>query len=102
MNKKLKLFVKNNAFKFSQKRAIKRLKKIVNNSSIKPKKNNGKKILFNLVYGMYGKLLFWECSLAKSLQMRGYDIKALICGNALPMCTTEYTVDSVHNDISYK
>lgn len=102
MNKKLKLLVKNNAFKFSQKRAIKRLKKIVNNSSIKPKKNNGKKILFNLVYGMYGKLLFWECSLAKSLQIRGYDVKALICGNALPMCTTEYTVDSVHNDITCK
>ena len=102
MNKKLKLFLKNNAFRFSQRLAINRLKKVVKKTNIKPKKSNGKKILFNLVYGMYGKLLFWECSLAKALQLRGYDVRALICGNALTMCTTEYTVNSVHDDKTCK
>lgn len=102
MNKRLKLFIKNNAFRLSQKVAIKRLKKIVKNSSHQTKRSDGKKILFNLIYGMYGKIIYWECGLAKALQMRGHDVKALICGKTFTMCTTEYTIHSVHNDSTCK
>ena len=102
MNKKLKLFVKNNAFRVGQNLALKRLKKIIDNSDVKPQKKTGKKILFNLVYGMYGKIIFWECALAKALQLRGHDVSALVCGNALTMCTTEFTVDSVHDETTCK
>ena len=38
---------------------------------------DGKKIVFNLLYGMYGDLLYWEGGLAKALQLRGHDVKAL-------------------------
>lgn len=102
LKKKIKLLAKNNAFRLAYLLAIKRLGKIVNNSSIKPQKKTGRKILFNLVYGMYGKIIFWECALAKSLQLRGHEVSALICGNALTMCTTEYTVNSAHNDKTCK
>lgn len=98
MNRKLKLFVKNNAFRVGQNLALRRLRKIVKKSTIKPKKSTDQKILFNLIYGMYGKIMFWECALAKSLQLRGHDVSALICGNALTMCTTEYTVGSAHDE----
>jgi len=102
MNKRLKLFIKNNAFRISQKAAIKRLEKIINNSNLQIIRNDGKKVLFNLIYGMYGKLIFWECGLAKALQMRGHDVKALVCGNAFAMCTSEYTIQSVHDDFTCK
>ena len=102
MNRKLKLFIKNNAFRISQKVAIKRLEKIISNSNPQTVRTDGKKILFNLVYGMYGKLIFWECGLAKALQMRGHDVKALVCGGAFTMCTSEYTIQSVHDDITCK
>ena len=102
-NKQLKLLVKNNAFRVSQKYALKRIKKIVSTFDTPiTKKSDGKKILFNLIYGMYGKIIFWECALAKALQLRGHDVSALVCGNALTMCTTEYTIDSVHDDLTCK
>jgi len=98
-DKKIKLFMKNNAFRVSQKFAIKRLEKIMKKSNPQIiKRNDGKKFLFNLIYGMYGKIIFWECSLAKALQMRGHDVKALVCGGAFTMCTSEYTIQSVHDD----
>jgi len=98
-DKQIKLFMKNNAFKVSQKFALMRIKKIMKNSNNQiMRKSDGKKILFNLIYGMYGKIMFWECALAKALQIRGHDVSALVCGNALTMCTTEYTVDSVHDN----
>jgi len=100
--KRLKLIAKNNAFSLVHRLAIRRMKKIVQNSSpIKPKKN-GKKIFFNLVYGMYGKLIYWEVGLAKALQVRGHNVKVLTCGKSLTMCTSEYTSRSVHNDKTCK
>jgi hypothetical protein len=100
MREALKLFIKNNAFKMRQKTALKRLQKIMDASKdVKiVKKDDGKKILFNLIYGMYGKIIFWECALAKSLQIRGHDVKALVCGTAFNMCTTEYTIQTVHDE----
>jgi len=103
MQRGLKLFIKNYAFKIRQKSSLKHLKKIMDNSDIEiTGQTNSKKILFNLIYGMYGKIIFWECALAKSLQIRGHDAKALICGNAFNMCTTEYTVQSVHDEKTCK
>ena len=102
-DKKIKLFMKNNAFRVSQKFALKRMEKVMKNSNIKiVKKKDGKKIIFNLIYGMYGKIIFWEGTLAKALQMRGHDVSSLICGNTLTMCTTEYTVNSAHDDMTCK
>ncbi len=103
INKQLRLFAKNNAFRISQKLALRRLEKIMKKSNPPlVKRDDGKKILFNLIYGMYGKIIFWEGSLAKALQMRGHDVKALVCGGAFTMCTSEYTIQSVHDDVTCK
>lgn len=103
MQRGLKLSIKNYAFKTRQKSSINHLKKMMDNSNIEiARQTNSKKIIFNLIYGMYGKLIFWECALAKSLQIRGHDVKALTCGNAFNMCTTEYNVQSVHDEKTCK
>lgn len=101
-NKRLKLFIKNNSFRVAHKVAIRRLKKIMKNSNIQIPKDDGKKIIFNLIYGMYGDIIYWECGLAKALQMRGHDVKALVCGKAFTMCTSEYNIQSVHDDKTCK
>jgi hypothetical protein len=98
MNTKFKLILKNTAFKLSQTVALQRLKKIARHQPPIIKNKKKKKIIFNLLYGMYGDLMYWECGLAKALQLRGHDVKALICNKALTMCTTEYTIDSVHDN----
>lgn len=101
--KKLKLIVKNTVFNFVHKIAIQQLKKIVKNSSPPPKtKKGGKKIIFNLIYGMYGYLIYWESGFAKAMQLRGHDVKVLICGKSLTMCTSEYTIQTVHDDKTCK
>ena len=104
LKKRMKLVVKNNAFRVAHRLAIKRLKKIVKNSSVQPKiiKEGKKKILFNTIYGMYGALIYWEWTLAKALQLRGHDVKVLTCGKALTMCTSEYTVHRLHDDKTCK
>jgi len=101
-HKRLKVFFKNCAFRAAHKIAIRRIRKIAKNSSSQIIKNDGKKILFNIIYGMYGKLIFWEGGLAKAMQMRGYDVKVLICGKTFTMCTSEYNIQSVHNDKTCK
>jgi len=98
MNDKIKLLIKNNAFKYCQNKSLKRLKKLMQTQPEIQKNPDSKKILFNLIYGMYGHILFWEGGLAKALQLRGHDVKALICGKTLTMCTTEFTIDQVHNE----
>ena len=102
MNKRLRLFVKNITFKYSQNKALKRLEKLMQTQPSIQKNDDSKNFLFNLIYGMYGHIMFWECGLAKALQMRGHDVKALICGKTLTMCTAEYTIDSVHDDKTCK
>lgn len=102
--KRSKLIIKNKAFGLAHILAIKRLKKIVKNSSPQNqiKLKDGKKILFNLIYGMYGRIIYWECGWAKALQMRGHDVKVLVCGKTFTMCTSEYTIKSVHDDKTCK
>jgi hypothetical protein len=101
--KRMQLIEKNTAFRIAHKLAINRAKKIVKNSSIQPQiKKDGKKILFDMIYGMYGTLIYWEGALAKALQLRGHDVKVLTCGKALTMCTSEYTIHRVHDDRTCK
>jgi len=100
LKKRMKLFIKNNAFRFAHRIAINRLKKIIKNSSIQPKiiKKGRKKIVFDNIYGMYGRLIYWECALVKALQLRGHDVKVLTCGKTLPLCTGEHTISRLHDD----
>jgi len=96
---KIKLIVKNNAFKLAHRLAIRRIRKLVKNSKpTPPVKKDGKKIIFNLLYGMYGRLIYWECGLAKAMQLRGNDVKVLTCDKKLTMCTSEFTIGSPHNE----
>lgn len=95
---KLKLFLKNLAFNMAHRIAIKNIKKIVKNTKTQPtEKKDSKKIIFDMIYGMYGQLIYWEGTLAKALQLRGHNVKVLTCGQALTMCTSEYTVQRLHN-----
>ena len=100
LQKRLKLFIKNNAFRFAHKIAIRRLEKIVKKSNIQPKivKKGKKKIVFDSIYAMYGRLIYWEWALAKSLQLRGHDVKVLTCGKTLTPCTGEHTISRLHDD----
>ncbi len=102
--KRIKLFNKNTAFRFAHIFAIKEAKKIVKNSKNQPKKQTKgkKKILFDMIYGMYGKLIYWEGTIAKALQLRGHNVKILTCGKALTMCTSEYTIHKLHDDKTCK
>ena len=101
--KRFRLLVKNIIFCILHLLAIKKLKKIAKNSKIKPfPKKNSKTIIFDTIYGMYGDLIYWEGSLAKALQLRGHKVKMLICNKTLTMCTSEYTVHRVHNDLTCK
>jgi hypothetical protein len=94
----MKLFLKNLAFNIAHKIAIKNIKKIVKKTKTQPsEQKNGKKIIFDMIYGMYGQLIYWEGTLAKALQLRGHNVKVLTCGKALTMCTSEYTVQRLHN-----
>ena len=96
----LKTFVFNTLTRLNQEIAIERLKKIkINSSVLKSRgKYDGKKILFNLVRGMYSTPIFIEAGMAKTLQYRGHEVKMLVCGNALSMCTRDYTIQRPLNN----
>lgn len=76
--------------------ALNRIDKIVHNSRIDIKKPTGKKIIFYTI-GRYGIMGYFEASIAKSLQIRGYDVKMLVCGGALNMCTTHFTINQPYH-----
>lgn len=95
-NDNIQLFSKNIGFRLAHIFAMRRLKKIMKKSD-KSFQKTGKKILFNMIYGMHGRYIYWELALAKSLQLRGHDVKVLSCGKTFDMCTSEFNVQSVHN-----
>jgi hypothetical protein len=76
-----------------------RLKKIVNNY-VPPEKYDGKKILFNSLDARHMTHTYLESSIAKSLQLRGNNVKMLICGKTLSMCTTFHRLDHPPNEWS--
>jgi len=86
----------------NQKIALRRLRKIINNSPAIENKYSGKKVLFNSVDGRYMQTTYIEGAIAKSLQMRGHKVKMLICGGALNMCTTFHRIDHPPNRWSCK
>ena len=75
----------------SQEIALDRLRKIVKKSNVEIKKPTGKKIVFYTI-GRYGIMGLTEAGIAKSLQLRGNDVKMLVCGGAMNMCTTHFTI----------
>lgn len=98
----LKLLVYKMVILPSQEIAIHRLSKIIRNSNPQDKKITGKKILFNSVDGRYMIHTYFEGGLAKSLQMKGHEVKMLICGGALNMCTSHFTIKKPPNSWSCK
>jgi len=100
---KMKDFTYNLIEKVYQENALKRTKQILNNT---PKKINldltditlkGKKIVFNVINGIYGPGTFASAGLAIALMMRGHDTLVLTCGKALSMCTAGITIYSAKN-----
>jgi len=77
----------------SQEIVLHHLRKIVRNSTLANKKYNGKKFLFNTVVGKYMGITYIEGAVAKSLQIRGNNVKMLTCGGGLNMCTAYHRID---------
>jgi hypothetical protein len=98
VKRRIRLKIKNMVLRFFHLISIIRLKRIVKNSSIKTNEPGSIKILFNMIYGMYGDFIFWIGALIKALHLRGYDVRVLTCGKALTMCTSEYSIQRVHDD----
>ena len=77
----------------SQNIAMHHLRKIAKNSNPIDKEKPGKKIIFNSVDGRYMLHTYHEAGIAKALQLRGNDVKMLICGGAFcKMCAGHFTV----------
>jgi len=92
----LKLIIYQIFITIFQEIALKRLRKIVQKSNVNIKNSTGKKIFLYTV-GRYGILGYTEAGIAKSLQMRGNNVKMLICGGAMNMCTTHFTITQPFN-----
>jgi len=87
----------------NQKIALNQLRIIVKNSKPIDKKITGKKIVFNSVDGRYMPHTYLEAGVAKALQIRGNEIKMLICGGAFcKMCAGHFTVKNPYNPWSCK
>ena len=95
---RLKVFAYRLVITPSQNLAIKRLRKIMDNSHIKIKKDpKGKKIIFNCVDARYTGMTNFEGILAKALQIRGHDVKMLICNGLFDLCPGHFTVKKPKN-----
>ena len=82
----------------SQNIALHRIRKIAKNSFPLDKEKTGKKIIFNSVAGRYMVHTYHESGIAKALQLRGNDVKMLICGGAFcKMCSGHFTVKNPYN-----
>ncbi len=94
----LKLHVYKSVIVPSQKIALHRLHKIVKKSKPLDKKITGKKIVFNSVDGRYTPHTYHEVGMAKALQIRGNEVKMLICGGAFcNMCAGHFTIKKPYN-----
>jgi hypothetical protein len=82
----------NNVIKIGQEFALMRLRKIVANTTVVPPKPTGKKIVFNNVHGTYLEALYKEAGIAKALQLRGHEVKMLLCGGTQTACTALFTI----------
>jgi len=88
----------NGAMTIAQQFALRRLRKIVSNSTFEVKKGRpGKKIVVNAVHGTYLQAIYKEAGLAKALQLRGNDVKIITCGNTLSYCTGIFVTNNTPN-----
>lgn len=81
----------------SQMIAQHRLKKIVRNSSQIKKGKSGKKIIFTSVDARFTPHTYLEGGIAKSLQIRGHQVKMIICGGMMETCAGHFTVKKPRN-----
>jgi len=81
----------------TQEIALHRLKKIMSKSSGTKLKDNGKKIVFISVDARHMPHTYLESSIAKSLQLRGHNLKMIICNGCLSMCSSHFTVEKPPN-----
>ena len=89
----IKDFTYNFLLKFYQNNAIKNTKKILKNSKDIPE-GKGKKIVFNVLNGIYGSGTFLTAGLSIALKKRGYNPMIITCGGALNMCTAGIHINS--------
>ena len=89
----LKLQIYKSVITPNQTIALNRIRKIVKNSKSLDKNYTGKKIIFNSVDGRYTPHTYHEVGMAKALQIRGNEVKMLICGGAFcNMCAGHFTI----------
>ncbi len=86
----------------TQEIALYRLRKIMKNSNPPGKKTSGKKILFNSVDARHMPHTYLEGGIAKFLEMRGHNVKMLICNSTLSICTSHFTAEKPPNAWSCK
>lgn len=92
------VYVKNVVVSIVQKKALKQLKKIADNSSNEyPKIDNPKTIIFNRVYSVYADSIFNEVGIAKALRLLGHNVKFYMCGGKLYNCSAVFTVKNPAN-----
>jgi len=87
-------FTYNLVEKIYQENALRNTKKLMSNDFVYPRHYKKKKVVFNVINGIYGYGTFFSGGLAKALQLRGHQPLILTCGNALSMCTAGITIES--------
>ena len=103
--RKIKFFIQKIAEKFklkdhfykiiikpSQLIALYKIRKISKNTKEKTSIKNGKKIIFNSIDARYMIHTYTEAGLAKALEMRGHDVKMLICDGIFKTCVGHYNI----------
>jgi len=92
------VYAKNVVVSIAQKKALKQLKKISEESSNEyPKIDNPKTIIFNRVYSVYADSIFNEVGIAKALQLLGHNVKFYMCGGKLYNCSAVFTMKNPAN-----
>jgi len=101
-----KIHLKNHIYKplilMYQKLKLRELERIVSNSKKlkNPKVTKDKTIIFHSVDARHMPKTYIEGAISKSLQIRGYKTKMIICDKALSMCTTFHRIDHPPNEWS--
>ncbi len=87
----LKMPIYNFSITVAQEFALQKLREIVKNTTVSAKKSTGKKVVIHNVHGTYLEAIYKEGGLGKALQLRGNDVKMILCGGALDECTVLFT-----------
>jgi len=93
----IKIFVYKMLILPSQQIALHRIRRIIKNSAPLTKNISGKKIVFHPIDARYGLHAYIEGGIAKALQVRGHEVKMLICGGTLKTCPGHFTIKKPRN-----